>query len=125
MLDVSQKNLDNSASLLILCAMNDAQLNAMPVRISVEMGTADLTLEQIKLLGDGSLVMLQQPAGAPVLLRVNGMPYARGEVVVDDDTYGIHVTEIISVEDRIRYQGTYELVPFSMVWKSPQVNVNA
>jgi len=119
-LDVSQKNLDNSASLLMLCAMNDAQLNAMPVRISVEMGTADLTLEQIKLLGDGSLVMLQQPAGTPVLIRLNGMPYAQGEVVADRDHYGVRVTSLIPPDERIKYQSIYELVPFSMVWKSPQ-----
>src|SRR5439155_2179716 len=68
----------------------------IPVKLSVELGTAQLSMQEVLQLGPGSVVQLDKPADAPVDLYVNQKLIARGEVVVMDDQYGIKVTEIIA-----------------------------
>jgi flagellar motor switch protein FliN/FliY len=40
-------------------------------------------------------------AGEPVDIHVNGKLVAKGEVVVIDDNFGVRITDIISVIDRV------------------------
>ncbi|MEM5770384.1 MAG: FliM/FliN family flagellar motor switch protein, partial [Bacillota bacterium] len=47
-------------------------------------------------LTNGSVIVLDKLAGEMVDVLVNGRLYARGEVVVIDDNYGVRVTEIVS-----------------------------
>ena len=45
---------------------------------------------------------LEKLAGDPVDVLVNNKPFARGEVVVIDENFGVRVTEIISSTKRVR-----------------------
>jgi flagellar motor switch protein FliN/FliY len=55
-----------------------------------------MTIGETLALGPGSIVSLNRLAGEPVDLLVNGLPIARGEVVVVDEEFGLRVTEIVT-----------------------------
>jgi len=67
----------------------------IPVNLSVELGSCNLSMQEVLQLGVGSVVQLDKTADAPVDLFVNRKLVARGEVVVVDDRFGIKVTEIL------------------------------
>ena len=49
-------------------------------------------------LGKGSIVELPILAGEPVVMKAGGQDFAKGEVVVIDENYGIRLTELLSDE---------------------------
>lgn len=65
------------------------------VTVGVDLGQVDMELGDILGLGRSALVMLDHPVDQPVLIRVNGVPFARGEVVEVEGRYGVRVTEIL------------------------------
>lgn len=65
------------------------------VTVGVDLGQVDMELGDILGLGRSALVMLDHPVEQPVLIRVNGVPFARGEVVEVEGRYGVRVTEIL------------------------------
>ncbi|HEU4419940.1 MAG TPA: flagellar motor switch protein FliN [Planctomycetota bacterium] len=71
------------------------------IPISVEVGRAQMTLEEVLRLVPGSVIALDKKAEEPVDLRVNGKLVARGEIVQLDDSYGLRITQIVDREGRI------------------------
>ncbi len=71
------------------------------IPVTVEVGRARLTLDDILDLGPGSIVSLDKKAAEPLDLRVNGKLVARGEVVMVDDCYGLRITQIVDQKHRI------------------------
>lgn len=67
----------------------------IPVKISAELGGCQLSMREVLQLEAGSVVGLDKAADAPIDLYVNQKLFARGEVVVIDERFGIKVTEII------------------------------
>src|SRR5580704_13736609 len=65
------------------------------VRVTAELGRVTLTIGDILKLGLGSVVELDRAVSEPVDLLVQGVPFARGEVVVIDDRFAIRIREII------------------------------
>ncbi len=70
-------------------------LMSVPLKISAELGTCKMLVEDILKLGTGSIVELDRLAGGPVDLLVNDRLVARGEVVAIDEKFGVRVTELI------------------------------
>lgn len=80
-------------------AEHDHSLNLIldvPLQVTVELGMAKKSIKEILALANGSVIVLDKLAGEMVDVLVNGRLYARGEVVVIDDNYGVRVTEIVS-----------------------------
>jgi flagellar motor switch protein FliN/FliY len=73
----------------------------IPVDISLRVGTTDITIRDLVTLVEGSVVALDQDAGAPLDVLVNGTLIAHGEIVVVDDQYGVRLTEVVSPVERI------------------------
>ncbi|MFO1078593.1 MAG: flagellar motor switch protein FliN [Planctomycetota bacterium] len=71
------------------------------IPISVEVGRAEMSLEDVLKLVPGSIIALDKKSEEPVDLRVNGKLVARGEVVLVDDTYGLRITQIVDAAGRI------------------------
>ena len=71
------------------------------IPISVEVGRAQMTLDEVLRLVPGSVISLDKKAEEPVELRVNGKLVARGEVVLVDDFYGLRITQIVDRAGRI------------------------
>jgi flagellar motor switch protein FliN/FliY len=72
------------------------------VPVQVVLGDAEISVEQLATLGEGSIIRLQALAGEPVDLVAAGKPVAKGEVVVIDENFGIRVTEILSADPNQR-----------------------
>jgi flagellar motor switch protein FliN/FliY len=71
------------------------RLAGIEVRAAVELGSRELLVRELAGLGPGSVVQLDRLVGEPADLTVNGMLFARGEVVVVDDHLGLRVTELV------------------------------
>ena len=85
---------DNLAN---LAALMDVQM-----AVSIRFGETEMLLEDVVKLGIGSVIELNSAVDDPVELIVNGHCFARGEVVTVDAFYGIKITEITSVGERIQ-----------------------
>jgi len=71
------------------------------IPITVEVGRAQMTLDEVLRLVPGSVIALDKKAEEPVDLRVNGKLVARGEIVQLDDSYGLRITQIVDRAGRI------------------------
>ncbi|MHC4788737.1 MAG: flagellar motor switch protein FliN [Planctomycetota bacterium] len=76
---------------------------AMPV--TVELGRTQMTVQELLQLRTGSVVELDKMAGEPIDLYVRDVCFARGDVVVVDNNFGLRVSEIISPRRRISELG--------------------
>lgn len=73
----------------------------VPLQITVELGRAKKTVKEILDLSTGSIVELDKMDGEPVDVLANGKLFAKGEVVVIGETFGVRVVEIISPQERL------------------------
>lgn len=74
----------------------------VPLEITVELGRTHKKIKEILEFSPGTIVELDKLAGEPIDILVNGKFVAKGEVVVVmDENFGVRITEIISVENRI------------------------
>jgi len=65
------------------------------VGITAELGRATMSISDIMKISVGSVVGLNRTVSEPVELLVQGVPFARGEVVVIDDRFAIRIREIV------------------------------
>ncbi|WP_445948494.1 flagellar motor switch protein FliN [Sphingorhabdus sp.] len=76
-------------------SMNINMLADVSLRVTVEVGSASLTLASLLELAEGSVLELDQQANDPLDLLVNGTLIARGEIVETRGRFGIRITEVI------------------------------
>ena len=74
----------------------------IPLEIKVELGRARIKIQKLLNLTPGSAIKLIKLEGEPVDILVNDTLIARGDVVVQNEKYGIRVTEITNRMDRVR-----------------------
>lgn len=72
----------------------------VPLQVTVELGRTKKLIRDILELSPGSVVELDQLAGEPVDILVNGKLIAKGEVVVIDENFGVRITDIVSPLER-------------------------
>lgn len=85
--------------------MEDVNLDVIldiPVTISMQVGSAKISIRNLLKLNQGSVVELERLAGEPLDVMVNGTLIAHGEVVVVNEKYGIRLTDVISAQERIK-----------------------
>ncbi len=70
----------------------------VPLNVTVVLGKSKRSIKEILELNRGSVIVLDRLAGEMVDVLVNGKLFARGEVVVIEDNYGVRITEITSAE---------------------------
>ena len=73
----------------------------IPVTLSMEVGRRRLTIRDLLKLSQGSVLELDRDAGAPMDVMVNGTLIAQGEVVVVNDRFGIRLTDVVSMRERV------------------------
>lgn len=74
----------------------------IPVTLSMEVGSTELSIRNLLQLNQGSVIELDRLAGEPLDVLVNGTLIAHGEVVVVNEKFGIRLTDIISPSERIK-----------------------
>ena len=73
----------------------------VPLQVTVELGRARLTIENLLRLNQGSVVELNQLIGEPLNILVNNKLMAHGEAVVVKDKFAIRILDVVSPERRI------------------------
>lgn len=66
------------------------------VRVWAELGQVTLPIGEMLQLGEGAVMKLARPVSDPIDLVAQGVPFAKGEVVVVDDCFAVRITEIDS-----------------------------
>ncbi|BCJ05942.1 MULTISPECIES: flagellar motor switch protein FliN [Pseudomonas] len=74
----------------------------IPVSISMEVGSTEISIRNLLQLNQGSVIELDRLAGEPLDVLVNGTLIAHGEVVVVNEKFGIRLTDVISPSERIK-----------------------
>ena len=75
-------------------------LESIEVELSIEVGRTEMTIKDLLLLNEGSVVELDRLAGEPLDILVNGAIIAKGEVVMVGERYGVRFTDIVDPEER-------------------------
>jgi flagellar motor switch protein FliN/FliY len=70
--------------------------------VSIELGRTTMFIKDILELDRGSIIELDKLASEPVDVLVNGKKIAEGEVVVIDKHFGIRITNLVAVDERIK-----------------------
>lgn len=73
----------------------------IPVDVSLRVGSTDISIRNLVSLVEGSVIALDQDAGEPMDVLVNGTLIARGEIVVVDNRFGVRLTDVVSATERI------------------------
>ena len=75
-------------------------LENIEVALSIEVGRTEMTIRDLLLLNEGSVIELDRLAGEPLDILVNGAIIAKGEVVMVGERYGVRFTDIVDPEER-------------------------
>ena len=78
--------------------VNKARLPQMmrriPVTLTLEVGSARISLQELMDIGPSSVLPLDALAGEPLVIKVNGAAIGRAEVVVAGEQYGLKVIDL-------------------------------
>ena len=84
-------------------AIDQEVIQAIPINLTIEVGSTTLKLKDLLKLSQGSLLELDRTAGELMDIKVNNTVIAKGEVVeTTEGKYGITVVEIVAPLDRIK-----------------------
>jgi flagellar motor switch protein FliN/FliY len=75
------------------------------MEMTVELGRTRKLIKDILGMGEGTIIELDKLAGEPVDILVNHKLIAKGEVVVIDENFGVRVTEIVNLMERMSDMG--------------------
>lgn len=78
----------NAASTSMSC------LEDIQIEISMELGQSSIKLKDVLGLARGSVIKLNKAAGDEVDLVMNNQRFAKGEVVVINDSFGVRIVSI-------------------------------
>ncbi len=73
-------------------------LKDVDVRLSVELGRTEMKLKDILSLGEESVVMLDRLTDELLDVMVNGRLIARGEIVAENNRFGLRIVELAGSE---------------------------
>jgi flagellar motor switch protein FliN/FliY len=69
-------------------------MRRIPVTLTLEVGSAKLSLQELMSIGPASVIALDALAGEPLVIKVNGAAIGRAEVVVAGEQYGLKVIDL-------------------------------
>lgn len=95
-------NLSPDSALSPEAAKNLELVMDIPVQMTVELGRTRMPIRSLLQLAQGSVVELNELAGEPLDVFVNGCLVAQGEVVVVNEKFGIRLTDIITPSERLK-----------------------
>ncbi len=78
-----------------LCELEKCEkLRDIPMKIEGSLGEATILLKDLINLQAGSVIELERNISDTIDVKVNGVPVAKGEMVIVGDKIGIRITEI-------------------------------
>jgi flagellar motor switch protein FliN/FliY len=85
-------------------AANFRLLQDVGVKLTVEIGSTQLSLRELLALGESSVIELDREANELLDVFVNGTLIGRGEVVTVGERFGVRMTELVSPDKRAKPQ---------------------
>lgn len=73
---------------------NLSVLYDLSLPVTIELGRARMSVEEVLSLGRGSVIQLDRLAGEPIDVLVGDRHFAEGEVVVVGEQFGVRITRI-------------------------------
>lgn len=73
----------------------------IPLKLTVEVGRTTLYIKDLLGLEIGSIVELRKRIGTPMNVLINDKLVAKGEIVVQNEKFGLKLTEIIEESERL------------------------
>ena len=77
-------------------------LENIDVKLTVEVGGAEIKLRELLRINEGSVIELERLAGDPLDILANGTIIAKGEVVMIGERFGIRFTEVVNPKERVQ-----------------------
>ncbi len=74
----------------------------IPLEISVEIGNKVIPLEDILKMTPNTIVELERYINEPIDIKVNGKLIAKGELYTVENNFGVKITSIITVQERMK-----------------------
>lgn len=71
-----------------------SHLEDVQIELSVELGHASLKVKEVLGLAQGSVIKLNKAVGDEVEVIMNQQRFARGEVVVINDSFGVRIVSV-------------------------------
>ncbi|MBD2859019.1 flagellar motor switch protein FliN [Spongiibacter sp. KMU-158] len=103
--EAQRKAFDNRLSPRASTSPDIAKVLDVPVRLSLEVGGAEMSIRQLIELQQGEVVELDREAGQALDVLVNGKLIARGEVVVVENRLAVRLTDVLSPSERLQTLG--------------------
>lgn len=83
-------------------SVNMETLLKVPVNLSIEVGRAKMTINEILDTKEGTVIELERMLDEPLDILVNGALVAHGVVVLANERFGIQITDIVSLQERVQ-----------------------
>ena len=77
-------------------------LENIDVKLTVEVGGAEIKLRDLLRVNEGSVIELERLAGDPLDILANGTIIAKGEVVMIGERFGVRFTEVVDPKERVK-----------------------
>ena len=77
-------------------------LENIDVKLTVEVGGAEIKLRELLRINEGSVIELERLAGDPLDILANGTIIAKWEVVMIGERFGIRFTEVVDPKERVQ-----------------------
>jgi flagellar motor switch protein FliN/FliY len=97
----NEENLDSPA-VVVEANIDQEVIRAIPITMTVEVGTTILKLRDLLRLSQGSVLELDRSVGELMDVKINNTIIAKGEVVTVGDKLGISVVEIVAPLERVK-----------------------
>lgn len=65
------------------------------ISIHFELGSKVIKATELRDVTVGSLIELESPVDEPITVLANGLPIARGELMIWNECYGVRITQIL------------------------------
>jgi flagellar motor switch protein FliN/FliY len=81
-------------------AQNDVMMRELahvfdvPLHISIEVARPRVRVRELISLSRDSVIELKKPAGEPFDICINGVPVARGQVIIIEQFSGVRITDV-------------------------------
>jgi len=77
----------------------------VPMEVSVRLGKTSMSIQELLNTGPGSVLELDSLAGGTVDILINNRIFARGEIMVVEERFGVRITSLINPEERVQQLG--------------------
>ncbi|PCI22495.1 MAG: flagellar motor switch protein FliN [SAR324 cluster bacterium] len=77
-------------------------LMEIPLQLTVEVGRTRMKIKELLDLTMGSVVELKKKIGTPMHVLINDKLVAKGEIIIQNEKFGLKITEIADQEERLK-----------------------